>query len=122
MLLVVLQYFIAFDPSKDQFDDRKEPLDGSRNNDTYIPNPIDEVATWPSRKIKEILRRRGNSEGLLHKYLVERPAWQAGFEKVPRMHLPHHAHLLTLEPRLYSPWLTSKPSPALASFSVATAT
>ncbi|KAK1828757.1 hypothetical protein QBC39DRAFT_415632 [Podospora conica] len=81
VFLVVLQYFIAFDPSKDQFVAGSEQPNSSSES-IYLPNLVDEVATWPSRKVKEALRRRGKSEGLLHKYLVERPAWQAGFERV----------------------------------------
>ncbi|KAK0738731.1 hypothetical protein B0T18DRAFT_251810 [Schizothecium vesticola] len=81
VILVVLQYFIAFEPSKDQFVAGNEQPNSS-SEPPYVPNPVDEVATWPSRKIKEILRRRGKSKGWLHKYLVERPAWQAGFERV----------------------------------------
>lgn len=86
VILVVLQYFIAFDPPKDQFAAGNEQPN-SLSEPPYVPNAVDVVATWPSREIKEALRRRGKCKGWLHKYLVERPAWRAGFERVRVHHM-----------------------------------
>lgn len=84
VILVVLQYFIAFDPSKDQFVAGNEQPNSS-SEPPYVPNAVDVVATWLSRKIKEALRRRGKCKRWLHKILVEGPEWRAGFERV-RVH------------------------------------
>lgn len=92
--LVVLQYFIAFDPSKDQFVAGNEQANSS-SEPPYVPNAVDVVTTWPSRKIKEALRRRGKCKGWLHKYLVERPAWRAALKGYTCITAPQNFYILT---------------------------